>query len=285
MSGASAVEARFIKLINTLDSTPPFGQDGSKLRNIVTFINSLKSKFQSSPVVPAPTPGLYHYVRENEQEKSRVHLRVDPDGTGTLIVNASSVMHLNPTAADMAWLVLEEKTSRRVSPPLQPAIPCPGHRPRSDLTSFSRQLDELLRPDGACPIHELELDSLMPFSARPSAPYRMDLAVTYRCNNDCAHCYNARERNFPELTTEQWFRSSTTYGRWVFRTWSSPAAKRPCATDLPELIRHAEANGQITGLNTNARRLMDEGYVQQLGGCRARPCPGHGGVVRRTNPR
>ena len=32
----------------------------------------------------------------------------------------------------------------------------------------------------------------------------MDLAITYRCNNDCAHCYNARERDFPELTTDQW---------------------------------------------------------------------------------
>ncbi len=32
--------------------------------------------------------------------------------------------------------------------------------------------------------------------------------------------------------------------------------------DLPELIHHAESNGQITGLNTNARRLSDEKYVQ-----------------------
>ena len=64
----------------------------------MNFIDSLKSKFQSSPVVSSPTPGLYHYVRENEQEKSRVHLRLDPDGTGTLIVNVSSVMHLNPSS-------------------------------------------------------------------------------------------------------------------------------------------------------------------------------------------
>ena len=34
--------------------------------------------------------------------------------------------------------------------------------------------------------------------------------------------------------------------------------------DLPELIAHAESNGQITGLNTNARRLSDENYVQKL---------------------
>src|SRR5512139_3925318 len=34
--------------------------------------------------------------------------------------------------------------------------------------------------------------------------------------------------------------------------------------DLPELIAHAESNGQITGLNTNARRLSDEKYLQKL---------------------
>ena len=59
------------------------------------------------------------------------------------------------------------------------------------------KLAELIRPDGACPIHELDLDTSMPFSARPSAPYRMDLAITYRCNNDCAHCYNVEH---PTLT-------------------------------------------------------------------------------------
>jgi radical SAM protein with 4Fe4S-binding SPASM domain len=34
--------------------------------------------------------------------------------------------------------------------------------------------------------------------------------------------------------------------------------------DLPDLISHAEKNGQITGLNTNARRLSDPRYVEQL---------------------
>jgi radical SAM protein with 4Fe4S-binding SPASM domain len=34
--------------------------------------------------------------------------------------------------------------------------------------------------------------------------------------------------------------------------------------DLPELIRHAGQNGQITGLNTNGRRLADGQYVENL---------------------
>ncbi len=230
----------------------------------MTFIDSLKSKFQSSPAVTPPPAGLYHYVRETEQEKSRVHLRIDPDGQGTLIVNASSVMHLNPTAAYMSWLALERKTEQESVAAITSRYSVSKSQARSDLLSICQQLDELVRPDGACPIHELELEALMPFSARPSAPYRMDLAVTYRCNNDCAHCYNARERNFPELTTEQWFQIIDKLWELGVPHLVFTGGEATLRNDLPELIRHAEMNGQITGLNTNARRLMDERYVHQL---------------------
>ncbi len=45
--------------------------------------------------------------------------------------------------------------------------------------------------------------------------------------------------------------------------------------DLPELIAHAERNGQITGLNTNGRRLADRALRGIAGGCRAGPRPDH----------
>jgi len=214
--------------------------------------------------VPCPSSGLYHYSRENEFEKSRIHLRIDADGHGTLIVNASSVIHLNPTAALMAYLVLEETDERQAIKTIQKEYRVSASQARADLSAFRLQLSELIRPDGACPVHELELDTIMPFSAHPSAPYRMDLAVTYRCNNDCAHCYNARERNFPELSTDQW-------KKILDRLWALgvphivfTGGEATLRNDLPELIAHAESNGQITGLNTNARRLADEKYVQKL---------------------
>ena len=208
--------------------------------------------------------GLYHYIRETEQEKSRIHLRIDPDGHGTLIVNASSVTHLNPTAAYMAWLTLEGKTKEESIRALRSQYSVSREQAESDLSTFHFQLEELIRPDGACPIHELELESLMPFSTRPSAPYRMDLAVTYRCNNDCAHCYNARERNFPELSTEQWFKILDQLWALGVPHIVFTGGEATLRNDLPELIQHAESNGQITGLNTNARRLSDERYVQKL---------------------
>jgi len=207
---------------------------------------------------------IYHYVIENPGEKSRVHLRMDTDGHGTLVVNATRVMHLNPTAALMAYLILEGKNEDEIVREISKKYNVKSGQIASDLATFNLQLDELIRPDGACPVHELELDTLMPFSARPSAPYRMDLAITYRCNNDCAHCYNARERDFPELTTAAW-------KGILDKLWDLgvphivfTGGEATLRNDLPELIAHAESNGQITGLNTNARRLADKNYVQQL---------------------
>ena len=207
---------------------------------------------------------LYHFVREDEHEKARIHLRVDPDGTGTLIVNANRVMHLNPTATLMAHLLLDEKSEQEILKSITHHYRVKLPQAQSDLSAFRLQLSELLRPDGVCPIHELDLETVMPFSARPSAPYRMDLAITYRCNNDCAHCYNARERNFPELHTENWKHILDQLWALGVPHIVFTGGEATLRNDLPELIAHAESNGQITGLNTNARRLADPKYVQEL---------------------
>jgi len=220
--------------------------------------------FNQESEIQNPKSGLYHYLIENPGEKSRIHLRLDADGSGTLIVNANRIMHLNPTAALMAKLVLDGKSDAEISKEIKKRWNVKDDALQSDLSTFHIQLSNLIRPDGACPVHDLELETLMPFSARPSAPYRLDLALTYRCNNDCAHCYNARERGFSELDTEGW--KLAIDKAWalgiphIIFTGGEPTLR----DDLPELVAHAEANGQITGLNTNARRLSDPTFVQRL---------------------
>ncbi len=210
------------------------------------------------------TPAVSHYLKEAGGEKSRVHLRRDPSGEGTLIVNASRILHLNPTAALMAHFVLEGQTNEEITRSITKLYRIEARQAAADVSAFRLQLDELIRPDGACPIHDLQLEASMPFSERPTAPYRMDLALTYRCNNDCGHCYNARDRSFPELDTDHWKRILDQL--WalgvphIVFTGGEPTLRE----DLPQLIAYAESLGQITGLNTNGRRLSDESYVGQL---------------------
>jgi len=60
-----------------------------------------------------PVPGIYKYDYQELDERSRVHLRIDGelstgDANGILLVNANRVIHLNPTAALMAYLSLED---------------------------------------------------------------------------------------------------------------------------------------------------------------------------------
>jgi len=226
----------------------------------------LFSIFSRQTHVDFPPPGIHQYIRDTGTEKSRIHLRLDADGCGTLIVNASRILHLNPTAALMAYLTLEGHDEEQAIATLRRHYQVDKHEARLDYQALSAQLDELLRPDGACPLHELGLETIMPFSPRPSAPYRLDLALTYRCNNDCSHCYNVAGRNLAELSTADWKRVLDRAWKLgiphIIFTGGEPTLR----ADLPELIAHAEANGQITGLNTNARRLSDARYLDDLVG-------------------
>jgi len=234
----------------------------------MTFLDKLRGSRIKHAV--SHTPGLFHYLREIDGERSRVHLRIDPDECGILLVNASRVLHLNPTAAFMAHLALEGTGEPAAVNAITRRYNISHKQAQSDYHVFNLQLAELVRPDGACPIHELELDTNAPFSVRPSAPYRMDLALTYRCNNDCAHCYNPRESQkeqpfaTSELSTDQWKQILSSLWRigipHIVFTGGEPTLRN----DLPELIAYAQALGQVTGLNTNARRLSDDSYVQQL---------------------
>lgn len=211
-----------------------------------------------------PSTGLYSYEIETPEEQSHLHLRLDQDGYGLLLINANRALHLNPTAAILAWLILEQIPQDQAIHRMRSRFEVDTARALADYQSVKTQIDELARPDGACPIHELELDLIAPFSRMPSAPYRMDLALTYRCNDNCAHCYNARSRDYPELQTSEWIEilnSLWDVGIPHICFTGGEATLRP---DLPDLVQHAQSLGQITGLLSNGRRLSDSGYTQSL---------------------
>ena len=243
---------------------------------------SQKTSAEKKAPVGEPQSGLYHYNRVDKDEKSRIHLRLDPDGHGTLIVNANRILHLNPTAALMAYFSLEDISERKAVRLIRRKYHVNAAQARADVAAVRSQLEELVRPDGACPIHELGLETVMPFSARPTAPYRLDLALTYRCNNDCAHCYNVQHSSPTALEQGGKFtraeasnaKAELSTGGWqrvLDKAWELgiphiifTGGEPTLRDDLPDLVAHAEKNGQITGLNTNARRLSDPRYVEKL---------------------
>jgi radical SAM protein with 4Fe4S-binding SPASM domain len=229
----------------------------------MNFFTQLRGRFFGTGVA-LPSAGMYHYRKETPTGNARMHLRLEADGDSLLLVNANRAFHLNPTAARMAYLNLQGISDDQAVRVLCDWFKAPADQIRQDYADLSAQLNVITDPEEHCALCELDLETTMPFSSTLTAPYRMDLALTYRCNNECAHCYNARSRQYPELSTQQW--KDNLDRLWeigvphIIFTGGEPTLR----ADLPELIAHAEKNGQMTGLNTNGRRLKNGAFLQSL---------------------
>jgi radical SAM protein with 4Fe4S-binding SPASM domain len=229
----------------------------------MSVLDRVKSWFE----VPQPLrSGIYHYQTPPDTERQfRMHLRVERDGHGVLIINAARMLHLNQTATELASLMLQDRTAEEAAREMERRYKVGRATAQADYEQLRDTIWELAQAgEEICPVTYLEVGRIEPMSAEISAPYRMDLALTYRCQNDCPHCYVERPKDFPEMSTEQW-------KRVIDRCWEQgiphltftggEATLRP---DLVELIQYAEDLGIITGLQTNGRKLRDRAYLDRL---------------------
>jgi len=76
------------------------------------IINRLADRF--SKVEPLPV-GLHHLQATQDERPYRIHLRLQKDGSGILIVNASTILQLNPTAAEYAFHFVKGATSEEAA--------------------------------------------------------------------------------------------------------------------------------------------------------------------------
>jgi radical SAM protein with 4Fe4S-binding SPASM domain len=229
----------------------------------MTILDRIKSWFE--PHKPLG-PGIYHYqTPAHKLQQYRLHLRVERDGHGVLLINAARVLHLNQTATEHAKLILEGKTPEQAAQELSRRYNVARETAQADFEQLEETITNIAQAgEEVCPVTYLDVGRIDPMSAELSAPYRMDLALTYRCQNDCPHCYVGRPKDFPEMSAEQW-------KRVIDRCWElgiphltftgGEATLRP---DLVELIQYAEDVGLVTGLQTNGRRLRDGEYVNEL---------------------
>lgn len=216
------------------------------------------------PKEPLP-PGLYPYqTPPGTPDPYRLHLRIDPGGKGTLIVNASTVLHLNETATEFAYHLIkqtpEDVTSRSVAKRYRVS----KEQALQDFSSLKEQIGILIETEDLDPITYLGFDRQEPYSTTVSAPYRLDCAVTYQVPDEAADEIAPGERVNRELTTEEW--QSILKKTWdagiphVIFTGGEPTL-RP---DLPDLLAFSEELGQVTGLLTDGLRLSESKYLEQL---------------------
>jgi len=209
--------------------------------------------------------GIFEYKKSIGEFKNRIHLRIDADGHGVLLVNANQLYHFNPSAAMMAHMILDKEDNSTVVKQLQSTFRVKKGQALADYIQFKADLERIISPlDNSCPICDLNLETFAPFSKKPSAPYRMDLALTYHCNNKCLHCYNESDRLKRELDLDQWKKVLDRVWELTIPHVVFTGGEPTLIQFLPELIAYAEQLGMITGLNTNGRKFSDPAYIDAL---------------------
>jgi len=208
--------------------------------------------------------GTYTYQGTGELLGNRFHLRVDSEEKGVLIVNAAKLIFLNGTALDYIRCLLQGKTNQDMVRYMRKRYRKLGKDVAQEhYTLLRNQLVEYLQGDTTI-IENIGSDDPSIGSDQLPAPYRMDLALSYSCQNDCLHCYNEDKKGKKELSQDEW--------RQVLeKLWDAgiphivfTGGEATLSPHLKELITRSEELGQITGLITNGRKLKEEGYLKEL---------------------
>lgn len=208
--------------------------------------------------------GLYHYRAIGEWAGLRLHLRVKEDSSGILIINASRVLFLNRSATEYIYLFMNEVTEEEAVKEICNRYKVDYETALNDYRDVLFIVNTFAKTSDVCPVSYLGVEKIEPFTTDLSAPYRVDLALTYDCNNKCIHCYTGGPRKTDELTTEQWFRVIDKLFEIGVPHVTFTGGEPTLREDLPQLVKYAEEKGLVTGLITNGRKLSDSVYVDDL---------------------
>jgi len=225
------------------------------------IINRLADRF--SKVQPLPV-GTFHMQSLQDEKPYRLHLRLRGNGSGLLIVNASTVLHLNPTAAEYAYHFVKGTAPEDAAKQIASRYRVNKGMALEDYNDLADRIRTLISTPDLDPVSFLDFERVAPHSAALTAPLRLDCALTYRLPADSETEYAPTKRVSRELTTDEW--------RAILdKAWQSgiphiifTGGEATLRDDLPDLIAHAERNGQVCGLLTDGLKLADKEYLDLL---------------------
>ncbi|MCZ7554011.1 MAG: radical SAM protein [Anaerolineales bacterium] len=226
------------------------------------LLKSFQQLFAPRQAIPA---GVYDYQSPPDDPRNyRLHLRREETGDGILIVNASSILHLNRTAADYAYYFVHNANADSVAERMSTRYAIDPEIARQDYLNFAERIRIMIETPDLDPVTFLDFERRLPFSGRLSAPYRLDCALTYRLSDDQASDSAPVERVERELTTSEW--KKILQKAWdagiphIIFTGGEPTLR----ADLVELISFAEGLGQVTGVLSDGLKLSEPAYLNAL---------------------
>lgn len=227
-----------------------------KIRNAITRL------FTPYDTIPA---GIYTTQTPLEGVvPHRLHLRLEKNGDGLLILDASTVLHLNRTAAELAYYTVKGVPEGEIARLISTRYKIKQEEALKDFQEFKERLDTLIHTPDLDPITFLDIERVAPHSVDASAPLRLDCALTYRTVDDVAPGSVPHERVKRELLTSEW--KTILKKAWdagvphAIFTGGEPTL-RP---DLPELVSYTEELGMVCGVLSNGWRFTEPDYMHQV---------------------
>lgn len=225
-------------------------------------IQAIRDRFFPKPsLLPS---GFFSFQSPSDASRPyRLHLRVEKDGTGLLVVNAKTVLHLNQTAAELAYHIVNQHTIETSAREISRRYNVPEAKALEDAQDFHERIQSLIDTPDLDPVTFLDFDRVDPYTTEISAPYRLDCALTYQSGDETSNSAPI-DRVKRELLTDEW--KIILQKAWqagipqVVFTGGEPTI-RP---DLLELIAITENQGQVTGLLTDGKRLAERDYLHEL---------------------
>lgn len=208
--------------------------------------------------------GRYIYRGLGDFTKLSLQLRVENNNRGVMVINANTVLHLNETATAYAYYFMQGLPEKELLEKIRGIYKVDEEKAKLDYEKFVYTISTLANTEKVCPVSFLEVEKEEPFSYQYSAPLRMDMALTFRCQNNCVHCYAGGPHETDELDTSQWKEAINRLSDIGIFILTFTGGEPTLREDLPELLQYAQNKGMVTGLITNGRRLKDKNYVETL---------------------
>jgi radical SAM protein with 4Fe4S-binding SPASM domain len=181
-----------------------------------------------------------------------------------MAINANTVLFMNETATVYAYFFMQGMHTDQVLKKIRRMYRVKTETAKKDYEKLACTISTLAQTERICPTSFLGVNKVEPFTQTLSAPLRVDLALTFRCQNNCVHCYAGGPHETPELAASQWKEIIDRLQHLGVFILTFTGGEPTLRDDLPELLLHSQNKGMVTGLVTNGRKLKDKNYVKTL---------------------
>lgn len=212
----------------------------------MTIKDTLKRLLIPTAAQPTPIiePGLYHYRREEDGQYTRFHLRVEPDGRGMLLANATLAARLSPSGVFIARNILDGRSDAAIEEDiLKQFRGATSEVVQRDLYRVGSLISDLTAPGDNYPIVNLEDAAISPYETILIAPL---------------------EASVPLAPAEQLVPLIDRLWQVAIPHVTILVPENPNPADLVLAIERAEDLGMIAGVRGRASDLVQESLMRDI---------------------